>query len=62
MDVIESSTCIRFKLRTTERNYLTIVDEGGCAAYVGNLNIGPQKLYLRIGGGIGSMSLLLELC
>jgi hypothetical protein len=62
MDVIESYSCIRFKLRTNERNYLQIVgNQGGCATFVGNLNNGPQILYLSIGGGIGSMTMLLEL-
>ncbi|XP_076318894.1 astacin-like metalloprotease toxin 5 [Tachypleus tridentatus] len=42
-------TCLRFKLRTTERNYVRIFQGQGCYSYLGNAHIGAQELSLGTG-------------
>jgi len=48
IDDWQRNTCLRFKPRTNERNYVAIVDGGGCSSYVGMIG-GAQRLTLARG-------------
>ncbi|MBN3317499.1 ADA2B protein, partial [Atractosteus spatula] len=54
--MISSSTCIRFHQRTTETNYLYFVYSTGCASYVGNLQQGPQNVFVGNGCSDGNLA------
>jgi len=43
------NTCLRFKPRTTERNYIKLFSGQGCYSYVGMVNRGEQPLSLGNG-------------
>ena len=45
---LESFTCLRFRLRTKEENFLSFVDFGGCWSYVGKIG-GKQMVSLGKG-------------
>ena len=45
---LESFTCLRFRLRTREENFLSFVDFGGCWSYVGKVG-GKQMVSLGKG-------------
>ena len=45
---LESFTCLRFRLRTKEENFLSFVDLGGCWSYVGKVG-GKQMVSLGKG-------------
>lgn len=44
-----SKTCLRFKQRTNERNYLRFIKGGGCYSYIGNINRGGQPVSIGKG-------------
>ncbi|GBN33124.1 Astacin-like metalloprotease toxin 1 [Araneus ventricosus] len=46
---IEQNSCIRFKQRTNEHNYVTVFYGNGCWSFWGLLNRGEQKLSLGPG-------------
>ncbi|CAL1265937.1 unnamed protein product [Larinioides sclopetarius] len=46
---IEQNSCIRFKQRTNEHNYVTVFYGSGCWSFWGLLNQGEQKLSLGAG-------------
>ena len=46
---IEKYSCIEFKQRTDQSNYVNIISNNGCHSRIGKVN-GPQKLSLQIGG------------
>nr|XP_015197821.1 PREDICTED: astacin-like metalloendopeptidase [Lepisosteus oculatus] len=54
--MISSSTCIRFHQRTTETNYLYFIFSTGCASYVGNLQQGPQNVFVGSGCSGGNLA------
>ncbi|XP_035227710.1 astacin-like metalloprotease toxin 5 [Stegodyphus dumicola] len=46
---IEERTCIRFKHKTDEKDYIRMVQSNGCWSFVGRLGNGEQKLSLGHG-------------
>uniref|UniRef100_W5NF55 Metalloendopeptidase n=1 Tax=Lepisosteus oculatus TaxID=7918 RepID=W5NF55_LEPOC len=56
IQMISSSTCIRFHQRTTETNYLYFIFSTGCASYVGNLQQGPQNVFVGSGCSGGNLA------
>ncbi|XP_035227709.1 astacin-like metalloprotease toxin 5 [Stegodyphus dumicola] len=46
---IEERSCIRFKQRTNEKDYIRIVQANGCWSFWGRLGIGEQKVSLGRG-------------
>ncbi|XP_076320152.1 astacin-like metalloprotease toxin 5 [Tachypleus tridentatus] len=51
MDQYHRYTCIRFKKRTTETNYVKMFKGQGCNSFVGNIYKGAQ--HLSLGNGCG---------
>lgn len=57
MDEISKWTCIKFVVRTTQPDYIRILnDNTGCWSYVGRIR-GPQALNLHNGGGCVSFGI-----
>ncbi|XP_037541582.1 zinc metalloproteinase nas-14-like [Nematolebias whitei] len=52
--MITSSTCVRFKDRTDEANYLYIRTSKGCASYIGCLG-GSQSVYFADACSVGNI-------
>ncbi|KAK6326643.1 hypothetical protein J4Q44_G00022880 [Coregonus suidteri] len=51
MEQIRLKTCVDFKPREAEPNYLLIIEDEGCYSYVGNQRWGNQSLSIGLGCG-----------
>ncbi|XP_014057058.2 meprin A subunit beta isoform X1 [Salmo salar] len=51
MEQIRLKTCVDFKPREAEPNYLFIIEDEGCYSYVGNQRWGNQSLSIGLGCG-----------
>jgi hypothetical protein len=60
MDFIEYYTCIRFKPRTNERDYVQIYSGNGCSSNMGRIG-GKQRVSLRKQGCLSKGTIMHEL-
>jgi hypothetical protein len=57
---IESKTCVRFVPRTTQADYINIINSAGCWSYIGRIR-GAQQLSLQRNGCVYKRTVMHEL-
>ncbi|XP_077966090.1 uncharacterized protein LOC120336056 [Styela clava] len=55
MEQYRQKTCIRFRKQTTERNYINILNKGGCWSYIGRVGGGQ---HLSLGTNCGHLGVI----
>lgn len=59
MNDLESYTCVRFKQRSNERDYVHITDDDGCWSHMGKIG-GGQEMSLQKNGCFGRGTIIHE--
>jgi Astacin (Peptidase family M12A) len=60
MDTMEKYTCVRFRQRTNEYDYVRFTNGGGCSSHLGRIG-GMQDITLQKNGCLSSGTILHEI-